>query len=202
MNTKRVSATLSIADQDAVMTAIDTIRQKLPFLIDLTANERVAMAKLGDKSQGFVKKALEIAIQNPGMLPVSFDLEEMRKDAQLFESLSAIQFALDKLHNEVDDTAIQAGGEAYAAARAVYAATKNPFATPALRSATNELRKRFGRKSSPATPAESNGQTPSPESNGQTSPASTETASRRTRRQRHAKSNGQTSPASTETPQA
>ena len=175
------------------MTAIDTIRQKLPFLIDLTANERVAMAKLGDKSQGFVKKALEIAVQNRGMLPVSFDLEEMRKDAQLFESLSAIQFALDKLHNQVDDTAIQAGGEAYAAARAVYAATKTPFATPALRSATNELRKRFGRKTSPAAPAESN---------GQTSPASTETASRRTRRQRHAKSNGQTSPASTETPQA
>ena len=132
MNTNRVSATLSIADQEAVMTAIDTIRQKLPFLIDLTANKRVAMAKLGDKSQAFVKKALEIAVQNPGI-------------------------ALDKLHNQVDDTAIQAGGEAYATARAVYAATKTPFATPALRTATHELRKRFGRKTAATAPAESNG---------------------------------------------
>jgi hypothetical protein len=155
MSTNRVSATLSTVDQEAVLTAIETIRQKLPFLIDLTSSERVGMAKLGDKSQGFVKKALDVATQNQAMLPASFDLIEMRKDAQLFESLSAIQFAIDKLHNQIDDTAIQVGAEAFAAARAVYAAAKTPFAAPALRTAAGDLGKRFGRKSRAAAAAES-----------------------------------------------
>ena len=37
MAINRVSASLSAADRDVVMNAIATIRQKLPFLIDLTA---------------------------------------------------------------------------------------------------------------------------------------------------------------------
>ena len=47
MNPNRVSATLPTADQEAVMSAIEAIRQKLPFLIDLTSNEPTGMAKLG-----------------------------------------------------------------------------------------------------------------------------------------------------------
>ena len=157
MNTNRISATLSTADQEAVMAAIETIRQKLPFLIDLTSSERLGLAKLGDKSQGFVKKALEVAVQNQSMLPGSFDLEEMRKDAQLFENLSPIRLAIDKLQNQVDDTATQVGAEAFAAARAVYAAARTPFAPPALRTAAEDLGKRWGRKTRLATPAESEG---------------------------------------------
>ena len=109
MNTQRVSATLTTQDRDAVLAAIFTIREKLPFLIDLGAGQRNAMAKLGDRSQAFVRKAFEVGSQNPGMLPVSFDLEEMRRDADLFDSLSAIRPALDKLGNQVADTTLQEG---------------------------------------------------------------------------------------------
>ncbi len=35
----------------------------------------------------FVSKALEVTTQNPGFLPRSFDLDEMRKDVELFETL-------------------------------------------------------------------------------------------------------------------
>jgi hypothetical protein len=51
----RISASLSQKDQEAVMEAMATIKEKLPFLIDLTANERKSLPKLGDKSRGFVK---------------------------------------------------------------------------------------------------------------------------------------------------
>ena len=146
MNTQRISATLTTQDRDAVLTAIDTIREKLPFLIDLGAGQRKSMAKLVDRSQAFVRKAFEVGSQNPGMLPVSFDLEEMRRDADLFDSLSAIRLALDKLGNQVADRTLQAGAEAFAAARAVYAATKTPFAGAALRTAADDLGRRFGRR--------------------------------------------------------
>lgn len=38
-----------------------TIKQKLPFLIDLIAEERKSLPKMGDKSRAFVSKALEVA---------------------------------------------------------------------------------------------------------------------------------------------
>ena len=68
MNTNRVSATLLTADQEAVMTALGVIRERLPFLIDLTTAERVILPKLGDKTQPFVKKAVDIARQHPELL--------------------------------------------------------------------------------------------------------------------------------------
>jgi hypothetical protein len=46
---------------------------------------------------------------------------------------------------QVDDTSLQIGAEAYAAARTVYAITKTRFAKAALRTAADDLGKRYGR---------------------------------------------------------
>ena len=79
-----------------VMTALGVIRERLPFLIDLTTAEHVILPKLGDKTQPFVRKAVDIALQHPELLPAGF-LDEMRKDAQLLEGLSPIRLAIDLL---------------------------------------------------------------------------------------------------------
>ena len=160
MSPNRVSASLSTANQEAVMTAIETIRQNLPFLIDLTTAERVGLPKLGDKSQAFTKKAFDIATQNPNLLPQGF-LEEMRKDAQLLDAFTPIRVAIDLLQKQVDDTALQVGAETYAAARTVYAITKTPFAQAALRTAAEDLGKRYGRRSR-KSPAPVEPEPPSP----------------------------------------
>jgi hypothetical protein len=49
MADNRISATLSAADRQAVLDAINTIRQKLPFLIDLSPEERRALPKKGGR---------------------------------------------------------------------------------------------------------------------------------------------------------
>jgi hypothetical protein len=146
MNVNRISATLPQADQEAVLAAIESIAQKLPFLIDLTTQQRKGLMKVGPKSHSFIKGALEVAVQNGNMLPASFDLQEMRKDMDLFEHLTTVRIALSKLNNLVEDTTVQAGAEAYAAARAVYALTKTPLATPALRTTAGDLGRNFKRK--------------------------------------------------------
>ena len=61
MDPNTISATLSTEDQQAIHAAIDTLRQKLPFLIDLNIQDRRVMPKLGDKTVGFVQKAVQIA---------------------------------------------------------------------------------------------------------------------------------------------
>ena len=134
-------------DFDAVMAAIVTIQQKLPFLIDLTVEERKALPKMGDKSRAFVSKALEVATQNPEFLPRSFDIEEMRRDVQLFEGMYPIVMAMMQLQELLDDTYIALGSEAYAAALTVYTFAKASGQGAGLESVVDELGQRFVRKS-------------------------------------------------------
>jgi hypothetical protein len=141
-----ISATLTQTDRDAIAQAVATIRERLPFLIDLMGEERSALPKLGDKSRAFVSKALEVASQNPEFLPRSFDIEEMRKDLALYEDLSSVMMTLAQLQDLVDDTCLLAGSEAYTAALTIYNYAKsNGQATNGLEPLVNEMKQRFRR---------------------------------------------------------
>jgi len=147
MPANRISASLTQAQRDAVMAAIDTISQNLPFLIDLSAEERRDMLKFGDKTRAFVVKTLELANQNPGILPANFNLEEMQKDVALLEALYPIHQALTNLFDKIDDTYFAAGSEAYSSALHVYTYAKAAnVATGGLDAVLDDLGKRFARK--------------------------------------------------------
>lgn len=94
---QNVSATLSDADIQEIKAALQTIEQKLPFLITLTADERRKLFKMGDKSLAFVSNSLTAAQSNPDILPPSFDLDEFRRDYQLITALTDIFFRLQQL---------------------------------------------------------------------------------------------------------
>jgi hypothetical protein len=147
-----ISAALTQTDREAVMGAVATIKAKLPFLVDLTVEERKALPKMGDKSRAFVSKALEVATQNPDFLPRSFDLEEMRKDVQLFEALYPIVMALTQLQELLDDTYVTVGSEAYAAALQVYTYAKASGQGAGLDTVVVELGQRFARKTKKKEP--------------------------------------------------
>lgn len=147
MPDNRVSASLSQADRQAVLDALDTVRQKLPFLVDLSPDERRSLLRMGDKSRGFVSQALEVAEQNPDILPRSFDAAEMRRDVELLAALSPVLTALAQLNELVDDTHMAVGSEAYASALLVYQYARAAGKGPALDSALDALGQRFARKS-------------------------------------------------------
>ena len=88
MTQNRVRATLAPADRDAVLNSIAAIREKLPFLIDLTADKRNEIVKLGDKSRAFVTKAFEVASHNPDLLP-RFPRQPLSFSTPLFSTRSA-----------------------------------------------------------------------------------------------------------------
>jgi hypothetical protein len=147
MPDNRISATLSQADQQAVLAAIQTIRQKLPFLIDLTPEERRSLPRMGDRSRGFVAQALEIAAQNTDILPRSFDVDEMRKDVDLLAALSPVMTALSQLNELVEDTYMEVGSEAYMSGLLVYQFARSAGKGAALDNALDALGQRFARKS-------------------------------------------------------
>jgi hypothetical protein len=147
MPDNRISAQLTPEDQAAILAAINTIRQKLPFVIDLTPEERRALPKMGDKSRAFVSQALEIAKQNSSFLPRSFDVEEMRRDVELTQRLEPITTALTQLQELVDDTYTAVGSEAYSAALIVYHYGRSSGEGAALDQLLDGMGQRFARKS-------------------------------------------------------
>jgi hypothetical protein len=140
-----VSATLTAEDQREVMNAIALIRSKLPFLLSTTPEERKALTKMGDKSQAFVSLALDLASQDPDFLPRSLDVEEMRKDVELFQQLRPILLLLTQLQELVDNTAMLVGSEAMTAALTIYNAAKTNGQDSGVDAIVEEMGQRFAK---------------------------------------------------------
>ena len=150
MPENRVNAAISETDKQAVLAAIETIRQKLPFLIDLTPEQRRSLPKMGDKSRAFVGKALAVAQHNSNFLPRSFSVEEMERDVTLAEALQPILVSLTSLQEQLDDTYMEVGSEAYSAALVVYQYARTSGEGEALETLLDDMAQRFARKSKSA----------------------------------------------------
>jgi hypothetical protein len=146
MPEQRISAVLTPADLDTILESINIIKQKLPFLLTLTADERRALPKAGDKNRAFVLKALEVAVQNPTILPGIFSVEEMKKDVELGPPLQSILLAVARLEEMLNDTIAVVNGEAYSAALSVYNYARASGKDAALQGTVEELGKVFSKK--------------------------------------------------------
>jgi hypothetical protein len=120
MSSNRVNTHFTAEQREEAKAALAALAARLPFLIDLTSEERAAMPRFGDKSRGFISKALDIAENNPEILPRTFNLDEFRTDVEVTENLYAIRSGIETLLGRVNDTWFAAGSEAYAAALLVY----------------------------------------------------------------------------------
>lgn len=133
---------------ESARAAVKAIEAAFPFLTTLPAAEADGMLKLGDKSEAFVSKALEVARANLGMLPRDFDFEAMERDWQTFNTLRGFRMTqLAPLMQKLDSTIAISGNEAYLAALLVYNVLKKTAAGGALGDALDELGKRWARKS-------------------------------------------------------
>jgi hypothetical protein len=138
-----------------VKVALETVRQKLPFLIGLDPETRRALPRMGDKSRAFVRKCLEVANQNPGMLPRVFDLEEFNRDVALAEAILPIAQSIEQLAELIQDTHTAVRSDAYLAALTVYQSAKLAGKGTGLDGVLDELGRRFVHKSGAAAPAPS-----------------------------------------------
>lgn len=116
----RVSAAIAPADKTAVMEAIQTIRTKLPFLVNLTPAERKELPKLGDKTLAFDEKCAGYMAANPSLVPGFVSAAELTKDRTLRTDLHDIARELGQLLEGVEDTLMLASSEAYMADLSFY----------------------------------------------------------------------------------
>lgn len=141
---QNISESVADADIQAIKQAIETINQKLPFLVALSQDEKRGLYKLGPKSVDFAKDCNIVAQNYPHILPANFNKEELKKDSMLFEQLSELQLILNTLNEKLFDTNIAVGNEAMKASLIVYDYVKTAVKTePGLKSVAEQLKQRF-----------------------------------------------------------
>jgi len=141
---QNISAKLTEADVQAIKEALATIQDKLPFLVNLTVEERRKLFKMGNKSHAFVSNSLTAAQSNRGILPASFNVDEFVSDYQLATTLTDIHLGLQQLTEKVDDTLMAVSSEAMSSSLTVYDYVKTAAKkTPGLKAIADQLGERF-----------------------------------------------------------
>lgn len=141
---QNISAQLTETDVQEIRAALATIQTRMPFLINLTVEERRKLFKMGNKSLAFVNNSLTAAQSNRDILPASFDLDEFISDYQLATTLSEIHLSLQQLTEKVDDTLMAVSSEAMGSSLTVYDYVKTAAKkTPGLKAIADQLGERF-----------------------------------------------------------
>ncbi|HZK94812.1 MAG TPA: hypothetical protein VFC67_11435 [Prolixibacteraceae bacterium] len=141
----QISTPFSDEDLDVVLQSINTIRQKLPFLVIFSAAEKKKTAMLDDGRIPFANKALDYASREASISPNPLLLEEAKMDSNLFIKLQSVDRELSRLSEMVSDTRMLAGAELYEFARVVYKMSKisASIGTPGTKSIVDDLGKLY-----------------------------------------------------------
>jgi uncharacterized phage infection (PIP) family protein YhgE len=150
---QNINTTLSTADLQAVKDSFAAILEKLPFLVNLTANERKGLLKAGPDSLSFLQNASSAAQNNATIFPASFNTPDFQKDVDLFATLTELYVLASSVASRIDDTRLAVGSEAMQQATQVYnyvkTAAKN---TPGLKPIAEQLGERFQKSPKPKEP--------------------------------------------------
>lgn len=121
----QVSFMLSPEDLAQTRAAVETLEKILmPKLTLLDSQLRQELPKMGNKTVGFVTKALDYAESNPVLLPRYFELKEAKIDLEAVSILREFDGTLGRVAQMVEDTMTLSGSEAYTAALSFYSAVK------------------------------------------------------------------------------
>ncbi|MDR1561558.1 MAG: hypothetical protein LBS54_00530 [Dysgonamonadaceae bacterium] len=116
-----------------------------PYVLPLTPTERRDLPKMGDKTLSFVEKAQDYAHQYPALCPSYLNVKEFDVDMTDATGLRTLHITAKQLSDNVDDTALVAGSEAYQAALVFYNAVKAAAAQniPGAKEVYTDLKSRF-----------------------------------------------------------
>jgi hypothetical protein len=129
---------------DAIKNLVDVLE---PALVPLTPDLRQRLVKMGDGSEAFCRKALDVISENVELMPRNFDVDEMRRDLASHDALHTRIVRLTRLLEKAHDTDMALGSDVMVAALEGYAFLK----TAGKAEGTDALRKLLGRRFDGAT---------------------------------------------------
>ncbi|HRK29031.1 MAG TPA: hypothetical protein PK239_17290 [Chitinophagales bacterium] len=114
------AATLALNQSD-----IAQIKARMPFLVNLTPNEKKGFLRLGHSSRAFIEQSLS-HIENNSMLQLPFiDIAAWQNDWEVFKRLDSLHREIKSLEEAVNDTRIALLKECMVQALAFYKGVKS-----------------------------------------------------------------------------
>jgi hypothetical protein len=148
-NNKHLILIPSEIEVEAIRKIAEVANLLKPYGIPLTSEERRRIPKMGEKSLSFVNKAHELAVANPDLCPSYLDMTEFGIDFADATHLVVLKNAIKQLFEEIDDTEMIAGSEAYQSSLTFYNYVKGAAERDVVgaKAVYEELKTRFpGRK--------------------------------------------------------
>lgn len=131
---------------DDVVNATSVIATRLgPYLIALTAAERMTLPKTADKTIPFVEKTIGYTDNHPELVPPFMNLDNFRRNYTMHRTLARLIHPLTGIVSNMSDTLVAAGCDSFRGALQFYdsvrlAARHN---VPAAQVIYEDLRQRF-----------------------------------------------------------
>jgi hypothetical protein len=141
-----ISITIPPADLQAIKDMLATINGLLePYLIALTPEDRRKLLKMGDGSEPFVSKVMDYAVSDPQFLPPFVQFAELKKDWDAYSALVPIFRTVQQLENNLSDTVMLTGSEAFEGSLGYYSSIKlgAKMNVPNAKTIYEDLSKRF-----------------------------------------------------------
>lgn len=133
----QIALNIPEADLAEIKEYIKKLQDKLmPYLKSLSAEDRMELPKMGDKTVSFVQKTLEYCRENPELVPSFLNVDDFGVDLQGYETLRSLYQPVLQISDALLDTMLLSGSEAYMAALIFYNATKNAVRSKVPKSET------------------------------------------------------------------
>lgn len=114
-----------------------------PLLIALSADQRQQAVKMGDGSEPFCRKALEVIQANPMLVPGNYDVAEFARDLHTHDALNQRLTQLVRLVERAHHTELAVGSDVMVAALEGYRHLKNSGRHEGVDALNRLLGKRF-----------------------------------------------------------
>lgn len=148
MTFQRTDTEISTTDLQAIRDSFASIKQKLPFLVNLTGRQRQATFKTGPDRVSFVQNALLATQAHPEVFPASFSTTSFQLDVALFNHLIELQQLAESLVSQIDDTRLAVGGDAMVQATEAYNYVKRAArSVPGMKPLVEQLGEQFQKAS-------------------------------------------------------
>jgi hypothetical protein len=155
-----IDAQLSKEDEDLAVQKVRELEGLFPFLLNLGAEERIRLPKMGKSALDFAERSLIYAKEHDQVIAPFRSVDEHQRDLDLLKQLQRVLGVLEPFTEMVKDTYMQLGAEAYAAARDIYNIAKRAAkaGVPGAEVIVKDLAELYKRQRS-----KSNGSEPVPE---------------------------------------
>ena len=115
-----LSIGLNESNRQDYINAISDLQMQMNFLVQLTPKEKQNHYRLGKKAPVFFTKAIELARQNPALIPTYFNQAEFEQDVQDYQFMSDVLVQITQLQTAIKHTVIALEQESVRAALNFY----------------------------------------------------------------------------------